>query len=77
LIGASGRARLQGLETVATQKPLDIVRRVNGFVIDWAQLYVWGSDKTLERMIADKMSTDMEPVPLFPNIDKYPAESTS
>jgi hypothetical protein len=62
----------KSLEKVGGQTPLDLVRRVNDFVVGRARLYVWAHDKSLEPFIHAKMSTNMEPLPLFPNIDKYP-----
>lgn len=59
-------------QQIATQTPLDLVRRVNDFVVRRARLYVWASDKSLERFINEAMSTEMEPLPLFPNAGEYP-----
>jgi hypothetical protein len=49
------------------------VARVNGFVVGRARRFVWASDRTQENFVGDRMSTEMEPLPLFPNIDKYPS----
>jgi hypothetical protein len=38
---------------------------------------VWASDKAQEPFIGAKMSTEMEPVPLFPNIGMHPAASAA
>jgi hypothetical protein len=65
------------LQMAGKQKPLDLVHRVNAFVAGRARLYVWASDKAQEPFIGAKMSTEMEPVPLFPNIGKYPAASAA
>lgn len=62
------------LDMVAAQKPIDLARGVNTFVIGRARLYVWAADEALQTLVEAKMSTDMEPLPLFPNIDKYPAQ---
>ncbi|MGA2995988.1 hypothetical protein [Bradyrhizobium sp.] len=58
---------------VRAQKPVDLVARVNGFVVGRARRFVWASDRTQENFVGDRMSTEMEPLPLFPNIDKYPS----
>jgi hypothetical protein len=59
-------------EQIARQTPLELVRRVNDFVIRRARLYVWASDQSLEPFIREAMSTKMEPLPFFPNAGKYP-----
>ncbi len=64
----------KSLEQIRAQTPLDLVRRVNSFVVGRARLYVWASDKVLEPFIKEKMSTEMESAPFFPNIAKYSAE---
>jgi Protein of unknown function (DUF4238) len=61
------------LDKVAAQKSIDLVRRVNAFVVGRARLYVWASDEAPGQFVETNMSIDMEPLPLFPNIDKYPA----
>jgi uncharacterized protein DUF4238 len=63
---------VKSLEQIAKQTPLELVRRVNDFVIRRARLYVWAGDKSLEPFIDEAMSTKMEPLPLFPNAGKYP-----
>jgi Protein of unknown function (DUF4238) len=60
---------------IRAQSALDLVRRVNNFVVGRARRYVWGSDKSMEQFVREKMSTQMEPLPLFPNIGKYPGRA--
>jgi hypothetical protein len=62
----------KSLEAVRGQTALDLVRHVNDFVVGRARLYVWARDKSLEPFIHAKMSKNIEPLPLFPNIGKYP-----
>lgn len=57
---------------VGAQKPSDLVNRVNEFVTGRARRFVWASDQSQEAFIRARMSTAMEPLPLFPNIGKYP-----
>jgi hypothetical protein len=62
----------KSLEKIGFQTALDLVRRVNDFVVGRARLYVWARDEALEPFIRAKMSMDMEPLPFFPNAGKYP-----
>lgn len=61
------------LKLVGAQKPLDLVERVNMFVAGRARRFVWADSEAKEDFVAATMSTEMEPLPLFPNIDKYPS----
>jgi Protein of unknown function (DUF4238) len=63
---------IKSLEKIGKQTALDLVRRVNDFVIGRARLFVWACDQSLETVIRAKMSTNMEPLPFFPNAGKYP-----
>jgi len=62
----------KSLEKIGAQTALDLVRRVNDFVVGRARLYVWARDKSLEPFIHAKMSGNMEMPPFFPNAGKYP-----
>jgi hypothetical protein len=62
----------KSLDMIGGQKPLDLVRRVNAFVVGRARLYVWARGKSLEAFVSTQMSTNMEPLPFFPNAGKYP-----
>jgi hypothetical protein len=67
----------KSFEIVRAQRPLDLVRSVNDFVVGRARLYVWARDKAMAPFIQAKMSTNLEPLPLFPDIDKHPAQAHS
>jgi Protein of unknown function (DUF4238) len=62
----------KSLEKVNKQTALALVRSVNDIVVGGARLYVWARDQSLEPFIHAKMSTNMEPLPFFPNAGKYP-----
>ncbi|MCK1455198.1 DUF4238 domain-containing protein [Bradyrhizobium sp. 35] len=63
----------KSLKLVAAQKPLDMVERVNRFVAGRARRFVWADSEAQENFVGATMSTEMEPLPLFPNIGKYPS----
>jgi hypothetical protein len=46
---------------------------VNVFVVGRARRFVWADSEAQEDFVGATMSTEMEPLPLFPNIDKYPS----
>jgi len=58
--------------SVRTMRPLDLVRRVNEFVVGRARLYVWARDRTPEPFINASMSSNLEVPPFFPNAGRYP-----
>jgi hypothetical protein len=58
---------------VAAQKPRDLVERVSRFVAGRARRFVWEDSEAQGDFVSAAMSTEMEPLPLFPNIDKYPS----
>jgi hypothetical protein len=62
----------KSLEKIGAQTALDLVRRVNSFVVSRARLYVWARDQSLEPFIHARMSADMEMPPFFPNAGRYP-----
>jgi hypothetical protein len=51
--------------------PEDLVRHVNLYIVSRARRFVWAQDASQERFIANRMSTALEPTPLFPNIGRY------
>jgi Protein of unknown function (DUF4238) len=58
-------------------KPKDLVERINTFTVSRARRYVYALDHTHERFIRNRMSTEMEPTPLFPNIGHFEPPSTT
>jgi hypothetical protein len=61
------------LKKFAAQKPSELVERVNGFVVERARRFVWAVSEAQEDFVGARMSTEMESLPLFPDIDKYPS----
>jgi Protein of unknown function (DUF4238) len=49
----------------------DLVRHMNAYVVSRARRFVWAQDASQERFITNRMSTKLEPTPLFPNIGRY------
>jgi hypothetical protein len=58
-------------EKMRRSKPLDIVFRVNSFVVARARRFVWAQDRSQEQFIGNLMSKQLEPTPLFPNLSRY------
>lgn len=50
--------------------PDELVRQINTSVVSRARLYVYGSDRTQERFIENRMSSAMEMPPFFPTLAK-------
>jgi hypothetical protein len=46
----------------------EVMQRSNVFVASRARRYVYAIDRSQDRFIRNRMSTDMEPIPLFPGI---------
>jgi hypothetical protein len=57
--------------------PRDIARGVNKFVATRARRFIWSCDRSQEQFISNKMSTNLEPTPLFPNFGGNAPPSTS
>jgi hypothetical protein len=55
------------LSHVRRTRPRDIVREVNLFTVSRARRFVWACDESAQQFVANRMSTNMEPSPLFPN----------
>jgi hypothetical protein len=53
------------------REPGDLVRHVNLYIVSRARRFVWAQDASQERFIANRMSTALEPTPLYPNIGRY------
>jgi hypothetical protein len=51
--------------------PRKVVSEVNTYVVSRARRFVWAQDRSQDRFIANKMGTNLEPTPLFPNIEHY------
>jgi len=56
------------LITLRKNKPYDLVRETNAFLVERARRFVWARDRSQERFLENRMSTKMEPTPLFPSI---------
>jgi hypothetical protein len=49
-------------------KPRALVHSINKNVVSRARRFVWAADESSHRFIANHMSKNMEPTPLFPNV---------
>jgi hypothetical protein len=56
---------------IRRNKSRDLVKNVNKFVVGRARRFVWSDDRSQENFIEKNMSKEMEPTPLFPNLDRY------
>lgn len=56
---------------VRPAKADQLVENSNRFVVSRARRFVWAADESQTDYIAEKMSTKMEPTPLFRNIGEY------
>ena len=46
----------------------EVMQRINVFTVSRARRYVYAIDRSQDRFVLNRMSTDMEPTPLFPGI---------
>ena len=51
--------------------PRKVVSEVSTHVVSRARRFVWAKDRSQDRFIANKIGTNLEPTPLFPNIGHY------
>jgi Protein of unknown function (DUF4238) len=58
----------RGLNDMLDQKPNDVVRIVNRFVVEQARRFVWSRGRSQQRFIENRMSRSMVPEPFFPNL---------
>jgi hypothetical protein len=65
------------LENLRNAKPGDIVCQANMYVVERARRFVWAQDESQKRFIQNRMSTKMEPKPLFPSIAPSPKKSST
>jgi hypothetical protein len=67
------------LDKLRRTAPDKIASEANTYVVSRARRFVWAQDASQERFVEDRMSTNLEPTPLLPNIDRYepPAPSAS
>lgn len=49
----------------------ELVRNINTYVVARARRFVWAQDGSQKGFVDDRMSTKLEPTPLFPNISQY------
>lgn len=73
-VAANDDATFEKLRRAA---PEQLVCDINTFVATRARRFVWAQDKSQERFIDNRISTEMEPTPLFPNIAHYEPLSPS
>jgi hypothetical protein len=59
------------LDKLRRVKPSTLVSNINTFVVSRARRFIWAQDTSQERFIANRMSTETEPTPLFPDIGRY------
>jgi hypothetical protein len=52
--------------------PSDIATKVNTFVVERARRYVWSDTDSQTTFIKRRMSTKLEPTPIFGDLDAYP-----
>jgi hypothetical protein len=56
-------------------KPTEVVERVNKIIVSRARKYVYARDDWQKDFIKKTMSTNMEPTPLFKDLDRYEPET--
>jgi hypothetical protein len=56
------------LMAIRRNKPDDIVREQNFFMVERARRFVWAHDRSQEGLLKKRMSTKMEATPLFPSL---------
>jgi hypothetical protein len=54
-------------------RPRDTAQWSNRLTVERARRYVWAQDSSQQAFIGRHMGTKLDPLPLFPNLDKYPA----
>jgi hypothetical protein len=72
-VAANEEAMLKRLRLVPPHK---VVSEVNAYLVGRARRFVWAQDALQERFVLNRMSTMLEPKPLFPNIDPYEQEAS-
>ena len=58
-------------EKIFRANPRDLARHVNTYIVSRARRFVWASDTSQERFIANNMSKKLEPTSLLRNIAHY------
>jgi hypothetical protein len=64
-------------DRILRANPCTLARDINTYVVSRARRFVWAYDASQERFIDNKMSTELEPTPLLPNIGRYEPLSPS
>jgi hypothetical protein len=64
------------LDKLRRADPRELVRDGNTFVVSRARRFVWAQDTSQQHFIENRMSTNLEPTPLFPNIGRYQPPAT-
>jgi hypothetical protein len=72
-VAFNGPQWLPDLRELNSRRPHEIVALANKRTVERARRYVWARDSSQEAFIGKHMGKKLEPVPLFPNLGKYPA----
>jgi hypothetical protein len=64
---------MRWLDYLRRRRSRDIVGPINKQTVERARRYVWAQDSSQEAFIGKHMGKKLEPLPLFPNLGKYPA----
>jgi hypothetical protein len=60
------------LNQLRKRTPKKLVSDSNALIVSRARRFVWSQDRSQVRFIGNRMSTEMEPTPLFPGVGYYP-----
>jgi Protein of unknown function (DUF4238) len=63
------------LDYLKGRRPREIVGPANKQTVERARRYVWAQNGSQEAFIRKYMGKKLEPLPLFPNLGKYPASA--
>lgn len=59
------------LDQLRRAAPRELATHANGYVVSRARRFVWAQDASQQRFIENRISTNLELRPLFPNIGQY------
>jgi hypothetical protein len=59
------------LDKLRRTPPAEVADMVNTHVVSRARRFVWAQETSQQAFIEGKMSSQLEPTPLLPNIDRY------
>ena len=60
----------KSFKMIARYDAKTVVKNINDYIVTRARRFVWASDRSQEEYIRAKMSTAMEPLPLFPALSQ-------